>query len=207
MHLTSTLSRHSASLSSGSSTAQCDSRLVAVKALDKHHLIRPHPVFEIPPVLRIRLDRPRLHASSAAGINDRRRHQILVVNRSCVCHSKGIFADRLDGTPNLRQPDMSVSVNVHFCRVIQRMAEEEKRKPHIDNLPPPLLHFLGFPFGQHLAQPYQRPLIRLVHVCVAKRAPRRAVVLAQLVPISRPATDLVVKGDDSRGSGTAGCNT
>ena len=51
-------------------------RLVAVEALDERHLVRVLSVLEVPPVLRVRLDRPRLLPPTRLGDKDGCRNQV-----------------------------------------------------------------------------------------------------------------------------------
>lgn len=74
-------------------------RRVRVEALDQQHLVRPLPVLEVPPVARVRLDRPRL--VPVARVDDGRRDEVRVRDRGRVSYGQGVFEDGLDGAPEL----------------------------------------------------------------------------------------------------------
>lgn len=76
-------------------------RLVAVEALDEHHLVGPLPVLVVPPVRRVGPDGPRLLPPARAGVDDGRRDQVRVRDGGCVGQRERGGEDGGDGAPDL----------------------------------------------------------------------------------------------------------
>jgi hypothetical protein len=82
-----------------------------IVAFDKQRLVRPLGIFEIPPVIRVRLHGIRL--ALAIGIDEFGGHEVAFGDRVGICEGQGVSVDCFYGTPDLNR----VSERLGVCRL------------------------------------------------------------------------------------------